>query len=279
MPLPIGTRLAPIRLRFFTQGFTMIQVSRVLRYLVFAAMSASVLAACGGSDDDDFDDRANVADPKVRFVHAVPGGPNVTLRRNGSDESSATDMSYKSASQYYDVGTDNYTFTLITRPGDVELSSTALGTERANKYTVVALPDDSGVELLSIRDPYNKGLTSKDARVRVLNAAINAQTFDVYLTPAGADLTSLQPNLASIGYKQAAPASGADSVEVPAATYQLRLTAAGSKTPFFSASVTAPENGDWLLIALPNELGTNAVRLLLVRSDDSADATDEIVSE
>ena len=51
--------------------------------LLGATVCLGLLAACGGSDDDSFDDRADVADPKVRFVHAVPGGPNVTLWRNG----------------------------------------------------------------------------------------------------------------------------------------------------------------------------------------------------
>ena len=68
-------------------------------------------------------------------------------------------------------------------------------------------------------------------------------------------------------------------MEVAAGAYQVRLAPAGSKTPFFSANVTVPENGDWLLVVLPDDLAANAVRLLLVRSDDSADATDEIVGE
>jgi Domain of unknown function (DUF4397) len=275
----LGTRLARRAVHSSPQGVTMIRVSKTLRFLALTAISASLLAACGGSDDDDLDDRADVADPKVRFVHAVPGGPNVTLRRNGTDEPNVTDLSYKSASQYYDVGTENYTFTLVTQPGAIELGSSALATERGNKYTVIALPDDNGVELLWIRDPYNKGLTSDDARLRVLNAAVNAQPFDVYVTPVGADLALQQPRLTSIGYKQVSPASGQDSVEVPAATYQLRLTPANSKTPFFTAAVNVPTDGDWLLVALPDDVAANAVRLLLVRSDDSADATDEIVSE
>ena len=40
-----------------------------------------------------------------------------------------------------------------------------------------------------------------------------------------------------------------------------------------------PEDGDWLLIALPDVSAPGGVQLLRVRSDDSADATDEIVSD
>jgi len=38
-----------------------------------------------------------------------------------------------------------------------------------------------------------------------------------------------------------------------------------------------PEDGDWLLVALPEDATPNNVRLLLVRSDDSDDATDELI--
>jgi Domain of unknown function (DUF4397) len=257
----------------------MIEISRSLRFLLMATASACVLAACGGSDDDSLDDRADVADPKVRFVHAVPGAPNVTLQRNGVAESGVSDVAYKYGSQYYDVATENYTFSLRTASGNSELATSTLRTERGNKYTLVALPSDGGAELVTIRDPYNKGLTSDDARLRVLNAAENAAPFDVYVTDAAIDLATATPRLANLGFKQVLPASGNDSVEIAPATYRLRLTPAGSKTPFFDVTVTAPADGDWLLVALPDDAQTaNSIRLLLVRSDDSSDATDEIVT-
>jgi hypothetical protein len=49
---------------------------------LLAVLPALILAACGGSDDS-LDDRADIADPKVRLVHAVPGAPNVSLFRDG----------------------------------------------------------------------------------------------------------------------------------------------------------------------------------------------------
>jgi hypothetical protein len=254
----------------------MIQIPKALRVLLVAAASAGLLAACGGSDDDSFDDRADIADPKVRFVHAVPGAPNVTLQRNGANESGVTDVAYKYASQYYDVSTENYTFTLRTSSGGVELASAAVNADRGNKYTLVALPTDGGVELVSIRDPFNKSVTSDDVRVRVLNAAANAEPFDVYITAAGADLATATPRMSAIGYKQVRPGSGDDSVDIEGGPYRLRLTPAGSKTPFFDQTVTAPADADWLLVALPDQATPNSVRLLLVRSDDSSDATDEI---
>lgn len=253
--------------------------STPLRLLVAAVFSVGLLAACGGGDDDSLDDRADVADPKIRFVHAVPGGPNVTLQRNGTNEAGATNMAYKSASQYYDVRTEGYAFSLRTATGNVELASANVSADRGNKYTLVALPALSGVELLTIRDPYNKSVASDDARLRVVNAAVNAQAFDVYVTAAAADLAAVAPQLANIGFKQVRPVDGTDSIDVERGVYRIRLTPAGAKSVFFNATVNVPENGDWLLVVLPDGATPNSVRVLLVRSDDSDDATDEIVTE
>ena len=38
-------------------------------------------------------------------------------------------------------------------------------------------------------------------RVRVLNAAVNAEPFDVYITDASVDLTTAAPRLANLGFK------------------------------------------------------------------------------
>lgn len=257
----------------------MIPITKLVRILALTTVSVPLLMACGGSDDDSFDDRADVADPKVRFVHAVPAGPSVTLRRNGVDEPNASGVSYEGASQYYDVGEQTYTFTLVTSATSTEVASTSVATDRGNKYTLVALPTTSGVEVLSIRDPYNKSLTSDDTRVRVLHAVPGAGAVDVYVTAPGVSLASVGPTIASLAYRQAAPASGGDSIELAPSTYQVRLTESGSKTAFYSTTLEAPENGDWLLVALPDVSAPGGVKLLRVRSDDNPDATDVIVSD
>jgi Domain of unknown function (DUF4397) len=258
----------------------MMLTSRFLRLLLVAFASAGVMVACGGSDDDSLDDRADLADPKIRFVHAVPGAPNVTLQRNGINEASMTDVPYKFASQYVNVGTQDYSFSLRTATANAELTTLALSAARGNKYTLLALPTSSGVEMLAIRDPYNKSLNSNNARLRVMNAAANAVAFDVYVSTPAADLATATANIASVGYKAVKPETGADSISLEAGTYRLRLTPAGSKVAFFNALVTVPTNGDWLLLSLPEVLATpNSVRLLLVRSDDNPDATDELTTE
>ena len=251
--------------------------SSVWRLMLSGALAAGLLAACGGSDDDSLDDRADVADPKVRFVHAVPAGPNVTLLRNGTAEPDATDVAYKQATSYYDVGEATYTFTLQTTSGATALDDVELATDRGNRYTLVAVPTTGGVELATIRDPYNKSVTSDDARLRVLNAAANTLDFDVYLTGETDSIDTATPRMSDLTYRDVEPASGSDSIEVEGGVYRLRLTTTGTKDVFFDAVVTVPANGDWLLVVLPDDVALNEVRVLVVKTTDSEDTTDEVV--
>ena len=87
------------------------QFSKGFKALLLGAACASLLAACGG-DDDNFDDRTGTVDPVSRFVHAVRGGPELSLRRNGSAEPTATNVAYKYGSQYHDIDTSSTTFSM-----------------------------------------------------------------------------------------------------------------------------------------------------------------------
>ena len=256
---------------------------KTLKHLMLGLASATLLAACGGGNDDSFDDRADIADPKLRFVHAAPAAPAFTLVRNGAPASNATGAAYKSASLYYDIGTGQAGLSLRRTSDTGEVVATTLDAKRGNKYTLVALPSGTAAELLLIDDPYNKGLSSNTARVRVVNASVNAANVDVYLTAPGVDLATVGPNFSAVPFKQARPASGNDSVDLDDGAYQLRVTTAATKNVIFNANVTLAKNADWLLLTLPTDgIGTvtpNAIKPLLAKSDDSSNASVEIVSQ
>jgi hypothetical protein len=246
------------------------------RQLLALALLPALLAACGGSDDS-FDDRADVADPKMRLVHAIPGGPAVTLYRdNQTQGADVTGMGYKGASNYFDTGRGTHTWDVrTTTTPPVTVGTQTFETHQGNKYTLIAVPDAGSLtEVLLIADPYNKSLTSDDARVRVFNGAFNTTSVDVYLTAPAVNIAGVAPTLPSVGYKQAAPASGADSIDLEGGDYTLRLTAPGSKTVLFTAPVTIPEDADWLLVPVPGSLVPGDMRVLVVQSDMGVPATE-----
>ncbi len=110
------------------------------------------------------------------------------------------------------------------------------GAHRPQVHRVVALPGTTSADVLQIDDPYGKGLLDTSARIRGLNASINAQNVDMYPTTPAQDIAAVTPTIAAVGYKSAVPASGQDSIYVDGGTYRLRVTTAGTKTVIFDSA-------------------------------------------
>lgn len=242
--------------------------------LTLALVPALFLAACGGGNDDDLDDRLDLADPKVRLLHAVPLAPEVSLYRNDVAVGGATDLAYKEATNYFDVSTATQKWEVRTTGSPaLTVGSVTFDARRGTKYTLVAVPNAGSVtEVALIADPYNKSLASDNARVRVFNAAFNADGLDVYLTPPGADLATATPNFGAVGYKAAQPASGSDSIQLEGNNYQLRMTTAGTKTVVFDAQVSLGRNADWLIVPVPASVTPNDTKVLVVQTDSDTPA-------
>lgn len=245
--------------------------------LLLAAVPALLIAACGG--DDGLDDRFNVADPNVRLVHAAQLAPNLTLYRNGAAQSDASDAGYRFASAYFDVETGAADWRVATTTGDISVGTVRFDASRGNKYTLLAVPGATLVELLVIDDPYDKGLTSDRARVRVLNTSFNAANVDVYLNAPGTNLNAVAPNFSALGYQAALPPSGADSAELEGGSYQLSITQAGTKNVIFTAPVVLTDNADWLLLTLPSSIAPDAIKVLVVQADEPSRTALEIESQ
>jgi hypothetical protein len=256
-------------------------MNRVSKLLLCSVMSTAFLVACGGGDDDDLDDRLDLADPKVRLVHAVPLAPEVSLFRDDvAQASEVTNVPYKGASRYFDVESNSARWEVrLAESPEAVVGGVEFEAERGQKYTLIAVPSSGSLtEVVNVRDPFDRALGTNDARLRVFHAAANAGNVDVYLTQPAADLTTATAAFSDVEYKEAAPASGENSIETEGGTYRLRLTAAGTRDVVFNAQVQLDENADWLIVVVPDSIEPNAVRVLVVKSDDGAPAI-ELVSE
>lgn len=231
------------------------------RLLLSTLPALAILTACGGGDTED---RLDVADPKVRFVHASPLAPNVTLYRETVAQADATNVPYRFASNYFDVSTTAATWSVRTATGNVEIGNAVVPAQRGNRYTIVAVPGSStttGVYLIA--DPYNKSLTTNNARVRLMNAAYNTSSVDVYLTAPGVDIATVSPRIAATAYRTSGPASGNDSIELAGGTYTVTITTAGTKTALFRGTLGIAANQDLLLLSVPDLTLAGGIRTLL----------------
>jgi hypothetical protein len=233
--------------------------------VLLACVPVALIAACGGGGD--LQDRLDVADPVVRFVHASPIAPNLTLNRAGVALPDATNVPYKSTSNYADIdmGSAAWTVTTATTPS-VTLGTVNIDPVRGDKYTIVALPassTDSSTYL--IIDPYNKPLTSTSTRLRLMNASFNTASLDLYMNQVGTDITTagVNPLVAATTYKTSGPASGSDSVDIPGGTYQVSITTAGTKTVVFKGLLTFGNNQDILMLTVPDATLPGGIKALV----------------
>ena len=246
---------------------------KTLQKILLACAPLMLVAACGGGDDS-VDDRLSLADPKVRFVHAIEGGPAVGLYRNDGTIGGVNGVSYRYASNYFDVSSTAALYDVRVTAGGVQVGPDFnLNPHQGDKYTFVAYAGAGGVpSTLLIEDPYNKSLTSNDARVRVVNGSNNTPNVDVYLTAPSVDIATVSPNFANVALGSAVPGTGADSHEFGANNYQLRITTAGTKTVIFNAPLNLSQNADLLLVTVPSGLLANQVKVLAVTADSGVTA-------
>ena len=229
--------------------------------LLLACIPLATLAACGGGDTAD---RLDVADPVVRFVDVSAPAPNVTLYSGTTAQSDATNVGYGYASNYFDVGTSAATWSVQPAAGGPAFGSVSIDPQRGTKYTIVALATSAtatGVTLIT--DPYNKPLTSDSTHLRLMNAAYNAANIDLYMNTPGTDITGVNPLINGTAFDTAGPATGSDSVDIPGGTYQLTITAHGSKTVLFKSQLSFAGNKDLLLLTVADPALPAGIKTLL----------------
>lgn len=239
-------------------------MNTIQKILLAGIVPVIAITACGGGGD--LEDRLDVADPAVRFVHAAPLAPNLTLFRAGVAQADATNSAYRFASNYFDVSTTAADWSVATASGNVTIGTVPIDPKRGNKYTVVALPvsnTTNGVYLID--DPYNKPLTSESTRLRLMNASFNAASVDLYMNAIGTDIAAagVNPIVAATAYRTSGPASGNDSVTLPGGTYQVTITTAGTKSVLFRGRLAFGNNQDLLLLSVPDAASASAIKTLV----------------
>ena len=139
----------------------------ILRRILITCLPLAALAACGGGDTED---RLDVRDPVVRFIHAAPDAPELTLYRGDVAQGDATGTSYQFGSDYFDVSMADADWSVKTAAGNTSLGSVTIDPERGTRYTIVALPGkDGGGRMTILTDDVVP--TQGKARLRVVNAA------------------------------------------------------------------------------------------------------------
>ncbi|WP_144156589.1 DUF4397 domain-containing protein [Paraburkholderia sp. BCC1885] len=225
---------------------------KLIRTMAALAGAAAVLTACGGSGSDAAK-TLGITDPEIHFVHAIPGGPAVDFLVNGKAPGGQTDINYLGVTNFTNINTGSTTVAYADTGTTTALASGNFpDAANGHEYTVIALPGLTSPGIGLIDDPFDKGLLSSDARVRAFNASANATNLDLYIVPAGTNISTVSPTMSGVQFSNAVPATGQDSLYLSGGTYIAIATVAGSKTPIFqSAGFSLANNADWLVTTVP----------------------------
>jgi hypothetical protein len=193
--------------------------------LALALLATFAVAAC---NDDNNDATAPVTTAQLRVVHASPDAPNVDVLLD--NVAVLTNVAYKATSSYLEVppGSRNLkvratgtTTVVIDQTGTLAPSGfyTVLATGRVASIAPVVLTDDQ------------TSPAAGNVRLRLVHASPTAGNVDIYVTAPTADLATATPTLANVAFRAAS-----NYLEVPAGTYRVRITPAGTKTVAIDAN-------------------------------------------
>jgi hypothetical protein len=198
--------------------------SRCARWLA-AACATIVLAACGGSDNDDG------GNASMRVINATADVAQIDLTTEGLDDDNdnsgetafATAVALDGQTDYASIGDGNWRVRM-KRAGNsssLALGSAAIG--GGERYTLFAHGREGDYRLYAALDDEDEPSSGK-SKVRVFNAAADAGSVDVYLTESNA---SLDDTLATASNVAGATLGFYNTVD--RGTYRLRVTAGNDK--------------------------------------------------
>ena len=216
------------------------------------------LAACNDSNNN-----PPPATPtsRVQVLHASPDAPAVNVSI-GSTTLSNVDYKSGSAALVVNAGTASVKVDGIVPGG----TATVIGPVDVNFmekkiYSILAIGDVATIRPLVLEQP-DTAVASGLVRLRVVHAAPMAPRVDVYLTAPGADLSGAAP-VGSFSFGE-----DLGPVEVPAGSYQVRVTAAGNAAAVvFDSGTVDLASSRSLLIAAVQNTGTGTAPISLVVQD------------
>lgn len=251
-------------------------MNNVSKLLLAASVPLFGLAACGGGSD--IGQAIGTARPQVRLANVSPAAPSVTLQRESQSYSEASNISYPTITNYFDVDTGGANWTVrATGSGNV-VGTQNFDAQRGHRYTLLAVADSATATSVAwINDPITYSLTDDGSRVRVFNASYNAKNIDVYLIGQNQNINSETPDskLSNIAFKQTGPANGTESLLRQAspdiAPYKVVVTTAGTKNVLFQGSYVVKNRQDILFVTVPKDVNNpNAGINLLAKQGDEA---------
>ena len=237
------------------------------RKILTVSIFSISLVACN-DDDVVVIDEVPTPTSDLRIIHAVPDAPTVNVFAGAAVLAGLENVDYQVSSPWITVDEGTYAVRVEANvpSGTADVITASLSLEGEKSYNVLAVGSttDGTIEPLIVSVD-RSAITSGNVRVQIVHAAPAAPMVDIYVTGPGDDIEVAQP-LATASFKDST-----GQVEVAGGDYQIRITAAGTKTVVFdSGTVNLPADADLLVAATQNTgTGTSPVTLLVADGTSS----------
>lgn len=215
-------------------------------------------------DDRQPEDRVEITDARsaVRLFHAISDAPAVDLLAGGEIVNAG--LPFNSAGTYELISAGSREILVRDSGSQGEVFRQTLDLPRTEELTFFALgsltdPAEQNV-LFLVDAPSQPG--SGEALVRVLHGSVLAGTVDVYVTAPAADISGLDPTIADFELEQAT-----DYLPLPAGSYEITVTAAGTKVPAIGPVPASVAEGDILTIVAVDPVDLMGSPSLTILSD------------
>lgn len=220
---------------------------KTLLRLILAASVALTIVGCGDDGDDD---------AAVRIIHASPNAPAVDVRLDDDDTLTAedeilADVPYLGNSGYLDVDAGTNRIQVLVANSSTIVIDASLDLAEDSATTVIATGLVTDLAPLVLEDDRSEP-DAGNAKLRVVHGAPSAPTVDVYVTAPNAPLGST-PTLRNVPFR------GASSyLEVPAGSYRVRVTVAGTDTVAIDTGTVPLADGDVITAIAVDKAGGGA---------------------
>ena len=226
-----------------------------LKLLTLLLATSALTAACSDDDDNTGPD----GQARVRVVHASPDAPAVDVLVD--DSKALSDVSYLTASDYVELADGAHNVKVNAAGTSTTVIDADVDLADGSDYTVIASGLIEAIEPIVLEDD-NSTPAAGTARVRAIHGAPSAPAVDVYVTAPGADLEAASPVLSNVAFGDVA-----EYLEVPAGDYQVRVTAAGTKTVVIDSGALTLASGQVRTAIAVDAAGGGAPFDLLLLND------------
>lgn len=183
-------------------------MKKLLLVAMAAALAAVSLMSTAAAQDE----------ARIRVLHASPDAPAVDVFLNG--DKAVSDLAFDDITDYVDVPAGDYNVQVFPAPSDgtgTPVIDADVTLNANTDYTVAAVGLLASIEPLVLVDD-NSAPAAGEAKLRFVHASPDAPAVDIYAEGAGVVV-------ANASFKDAS-----DYLNLPAATYNLEVRAAGTET-------------------------------------------------